>query len=63
MAALGLVARAVPQMNVFTLSFPVSFFMGLMIYLACFPFFPAWMETYFADTGSNIYIVLKGLKP
>ena len=26
MAALGLVARTVPQMNVFTLSFPLSFF-------------------------------------
>lgn len=43
-AALGLMARTVPQMNVFTMSFPISFFIGLLVYLSTVPFFPAWVR-------------------
>ena len=39
MAALGLIAKTVPQMNIFTMSFPISFFVGLLIYAATVPFF------------------------
>jgi flagellar biosynthesis protein FliR len=42
-AALGLIARTVPQLNVFTLSFPIGFFLGLLIYSATMPFFPSLM--------------------
>jgi flagellar biosynthetic protein FliR len=45
-AALGLMARAVPQLNVFIISFPVGFFVGLLVYIASLPFFPNTMERY-----------------
>ena len=59
MAALGLMARTVPQMNVFTLSFPVSFFVGMFIYIATLPFYPGWIETYFYDISQDILSALK----
>lgn len=46
MAALGLISRAVPQLQVFTMSFPVSFFIGLVIYLGSVPFFPQWFRSH-----------------
>lgn len=46
MAALGLMARVVPQLNVFTLSFPFSFFIGLMIYISTMALMPTWIENY-----------------
>ncbi len=58
MAALGLMARTVPQLNVFTLSFPVSFFAGLLVYVACFPLFPAWMEAHFLESSNLMKEVL-----
>ena len=61
MAALGLIARTVPQMNVFTLSFPVSFFVGLAVYMATFPFFPEWMREHFLGTHTNMLTALTGL--
>ncbi|MFK7824199.1 MAG: flagellar biosynthetic protein FliR [Oligoflexales bacterium] len=49
MSALGLMARTVPQMNVFTLSFPISFFVGLAIYAAMSPFLPEWLNVYYKN--------------
>lgn len=48
MAALGLVARIVPQLNVFAMSFPISFALGLIIYVATLPLFPEWLRQNFA---------------
>jgi flagellar biosynthesis protein FliR len=58
MAALGLVARTVPQMNVFTLSFPASFFLGLGVYVATMPLFPQWMQDHYLGYESAINSVL-----
>lgn len=44
MAALGLLAKTVPQINIFTISFPVSFFVGLLVYIASLAFYPAWIR-------------------
>lgn len=63
MAALGLIARTVPQLNVFTLSFPASFFIGLFIYLATIPFFPEWMSYHFETYGEYMMEALYSLKP
>ena len=63
MAAMGLIARTVPQMNVFTMSFPVSFFIGLVVYIATFPFYPQWMRAHFEAEGLNILAVLNGMTP
>lgn len=63
MAALGLVARTVPQLNVFVMSFPASFFVGLFIYVATLPLYPGWVESHFRETSDVISGVLHGLKP
>lgn len=54
MAGMGLVARTVPQMNVFAMSFPVSFFLGLVIYAATLPFFPSWIQDH-TDIGQESF--------
>lgn len=63
MAALGLMARTVPQMNVFTLSFPLSFFLGLSVYMATIPFFPEWMRAHFMGVQSDLILAIRGLSP
>jgi len=63
MGALGLVARTVPQMNVFTMSFPMSFFIGLLVYIASFPFFPDWMTAHFTNTNNHLIQMIHGLSP
>lgn len=63
MAALGLVSRVVPQMNVFTTSFPVSFALGLVVYVATFPFFPAWMQGHFLNNQDYLAAAIRGMKP
>jgi flagellar biosynthetic protein FliR len=62
MAALGLVARTVPQMNVFAMSFPVSFFLGLVIYAATIPFFPSWMQDHFEGGQEHLFAALRLLR-
>ena len=61
MAALGLVARAVPQMNIFTMSFPTSFFIGLVVYVATIPFFPEWYKSYFETMYTNLNQFVSGI--
>ena len=61
MAALGLIARAVPQMNIFTMSFPASFFIGLFVYIATIPFFPEWYKSYFEKMYVNLNQLVHGL--
>ena len=61
MAGLGLVARTVPQMNVFTMSFPVSFFVGIMVYIATFPLFPDWMRDHFMNQKDVMMTAIRGL--
>jgi flagellar biosynthesis protein FliR len=42
--ALGLVARAVPQINIFVVGFPFTIGMGLILMAAAFPFFVEGIE-------------------
>lgn len=60
-AAMGLVARSVPQVNVFVVSFPIGFFLGLSVYLACLPFFPEWLTGHFSYMKENFNIALYNL--
>lgn len=60
-AALGLISRTVPQMNVFAMSFPVNFFIGLSVYIATIPFFPEWIHSYFSDSKDQLFLVLKAM--
>lgn len=63
MAALGLVARTVPQLNVFTMSFPLSFYTGLTIYVISTPFFPAWLREHYINIGKDIFSTIQLAKP
>lgn len=63
MAALGLVARTVPQMNVFTMSFPLSFFSGLLVYVGMMPFLPGWLRSFYAQKLSVFESTLGMLIP
>lgn len=60
-AALGLVARAVPQLNVFVISFPLSFAVGLVVYVATLPFFPEWMREHYMGTRDSFHAALKAM--
>ncbi len=62
MTALGLLARTVPQMNVFVMSFPISFAIGLLVYIATIPLFPGWLETHFAESSHQIVAALQGMR-
>lgn len=57
-AALGLMARAVPQLNVFSLSFPIGFATGLLIYIATLPFFPATLDRYGSQLQDTLNQIL-----
>ncbi len=61
MSALGLAARTVPQLQGFTLRFPLSFIVGLATYLAMIPFFPAWFHDVFTKQGADLIAMIKGL--
>ena len=63
MAALGLIARTVPQMNIFTMSFPTSFFVGLLIYVASLPYLPQMVKSLYADNNNAVLATLRGLSP
>ena len=60
-AALGLISRAVPQANVFVMSFPVNFFVGLFIYMAMIPMLPSWLRGHFAASQSHLITALASL--
>lgn len=60
-SALGLVSRAVPQLNAFSMSFPISFLVGLIVYAATIPLFPDWITGHFAETKELLHSVLQSL--
>jgi flagellar biosynthetic protein FliR len=62
-AGLGLVARAVPQMNVFSMSFPISFMIGIVIYIASTPFFPSWLRDHHIESTAAVFQSIKGMTP
>lgn len=62
MAAMGLIARTVPQMNVFTMSFPTSFFVGLLVYLGTFPFMPEWLKLHFSRNQEDMIMSIFGVR-
>jgi flagellar biosynthetic protein FliR len=61
MAAMGLVARTVPNMNAFVMSFPASFLVGLIVYVATLPFFPGWMESHFQTVHEQLFGTIRAL--
>jgi flagellar biosynthetic protein FliR len=60
-AALGLINRAVPQANVFVLSFPTNFFIGLFLYMALLPMLPGWIQSHFEMSQRQIAAALTSI--
>lgn len=63
MGALGLLARTVPQMNIFTMSFPISFFIGLGVYVSMTPFLPDWLRNFYFKKAEDLSLFIKIMAP
>ena len=57
--AFGLVARTVPQMNVFIVAMPLKIGVGLLFLGFSLPYFSAFLKSIFAGLGQHILTVLK----
>lgn len=60
-AALGLIARTVPKFNVYSFSFPINFFIGLLVYIASLPFYPSWLTNNFQQARLSWLATFKSL--
>ncbi|MDL2275264.1 flagellar biosynthetic protein FliR [Desulfosarcina sp. OttesenSCG-928-G10] len=60
---LGLVARTVPQMNVFIVAMPLQILIGLLFMMICAPFLTAFLVDLFATGGVSMYQLLRLLRP
>lgn len=60
-AAMGLINRAVPQANVFVMSFPTNFFVGLFIYMALLPLLPGWLQGHFSESQKHLLTALAAI--
>lgn len=63
MTALGLISKSVPQLNVFTISFPASFFIGLFVYSMMNPFLPSWLKNHFTKSGLDLIYAIQTMAP
>ena len=59
--AFGLIARTVPQMNVFIVAMPLKIGIGLLFLGFSLPYFSTFLEKIFGGLGQNIIIVLKAM--
>lgn len=62
-ASLGLVARTVPQMNVFIVAMPLQILIGLLFMMICSPFLTAFLMDLFVANGVSIYQLLRLMGP
>lgn len=62
-ATLGLMARAVPALNVFSLSFAVNFMVGLMLYIASMSFYTHWLSKNYNSQAQGIFSTIQLLAP
>jgi len=59
--AFGLIARAVPQMNVFIVAFPVKIIIGLAFLAISLPCLLSFLRQLFGDLGTNILLILRAM--
>lgn len=57
--AMGLVARLVPQMNIFILSLPVNLGIGLLVLGLALPYFLGELRTLFEQLGRDFLLVIR----
>lgn len=58
MFSLGLIARTVPQVNVFVLSFPISMVVGFLVFVFSLSFFYSQLGKYYSTITGQIFDVL-----
>lgn len=59
--ALGVLARTIPQLNVFVVGFPVNVGVGLMVLGASLPFTFRFLAARFDDTGATLAALVRAL--
>lgn len=59
--AFGLVARTVPQMNVFIVAMPLKIAVGLLFLGFSLPYFAAFVNALFRGFGKQIFMLLKAM--
>jgi len=57
--ALGLVARTVPQMNIFIVAFPLKIVIGLLFLAFSLPYLISFLKELFGGLGNDIFMLLK----
>ncbi|GAB6098882.1 flagellar biosynthetic protein FliR [Halanaerocella petrolearia] len=57
--AFGLIARTVPQLNIFILGLPLKLFVGLLMLIITLPNYISLLEDVFGEGFSNLYNVLE----
>ena len=59
--AFGLIARTVPQMNVFVVAMPLKILIGLLFIIFTLPIFARVLNEIFIKVGTDIILILKGI--
>lgn len=59
--ALGILARTMPQMNIFIVGIPAKLFVGLFVLAFTIPFYILFLDVLFNEMYGNIYIALRAI--
>ncbi|MDD2401309.1 MAG: flagellar biosynthetic protein FliR [Clostridia bacterium] len=57
--AMGVIARTVPQMNIFVVGMPVKILVGLFVLLVTIPLYVYLLNSYLADVINEIYDLIR----
>jgi len=57
--AFGLIARTVPQMNVFLVAMPLKIIIGLIFIGFSLPYLSSFLKTVFSNLGNTIFLLMK----
>jgi flagellar biosynthetic protein FliR len=57
--AFGLIARTVPQMNVFLVAMPLKIIIGLLFIGFSLPYLSSFLKTVFSNLGNTIFLLMK----
>ena len=58
-AALGVVARTVPQMNIFIVAFPVKIAVGIVFLMLTLPYLSAFLQEVFSGIGQQMMAIVR----
>lgn len=59
-AALGIIVRTVPQMNVFVVGFPLKIFIGFVVMFVCIPIFVELTDSLFDELFQSMEKIFRG---